>query len=92
MAVSTATTVLESPINYNIVDTSITCFRDFDCRWQDLDYITGQGKPKSKNDVCCASFPRESWDTDQGKIVFQVTKHCYSKKILSDNTDFNYYK
>ena len=32
------------------------------------------------------------WDDSVKSYVFQKTKHCYSKKILENNTDFNYYK
>ena len=31
----------------NVIDTSQTCNLDGDCPWQDLDYIEGNGKPKS---------------------------------------------
>lgn len=25
--------LVDSPINYNVVDTSLTCNEDFDCNW-----------------------------------------------------------
>ena len=65
---------------------------DYDCNWQDLDYIQGSGRPLSNADVCCATFPREMWDDSIKNYRFQATKHCYSLPILENRTDFNYYK
>ena len=49
----------------NVVDTTITCNEDYDCDYQQLDYITGDGKPRSNGDVCCATFPRDMWNPEK---------------------------
>ena len=76
----------------NVVDTSGTCYLDGDCLFSDLSYIEGSGKPKSQGDVCCATFPRETWIEESKSYVFEKTKHCYSKIILQNKSEFNYYK
>ena len=83
---------LEPLTNLNVVQLQYTCNDDPDCNYQDLAYITGNGKPTSNNDVCCATFPRETWNASTQSYQKQETKHCYSKIILSNNSDFNYYK
>ena len=74
----------------NVVDRTLTCNDDPDCSHSDLDWITGAGKPTSQNDVCCATFPSETWNGSS--YVTQKDKLCYSKKILNNSSGFNYYK
>ena len=46
----------------NVVDRTITCNDDYECTPAKLSYLTGAGKPNSQNDVCCATFPYETWN------------------------------
>jgi len=75
-----------------VVDESLTCVKDSDCNYWDLQWITGMGTPMSNRDVCCATFPRETWVDTQKRYVKTSTKLCYSKRILSGNSNFNYYR
>lgn len=85
-------TMAVEPLELNVVDESKTCRLDEDCNYKDLDYITGNGKPMSNGDVCCATFPRELWNPTTQDYEFTKSKLCYSKRILSNSSDFNYYR
>ena len=74
----------------NVVDRTITCNDDYECTPAKLDYITGAGKPQTQSDVCCATFPYETWNGTEYKKSSE--KLCYSKKILNNSSGFNYYK
>ena len=51
------------PLPYlNVVQTDKSCNLDSDCSVSDLDYIEGNGKPKNSGEICCATFPRETWN------------------------------
>lgn len=76
----------------NVVDTTYTCNEDNECTVEGLSYITGDGKPSSQNEVCCATFPREVWNPESKKMEKEKSKLCYSKKILENKSSFNYYK
>jgi hypothetical protein len=91
-ALLAATAIAQKPLELNIVEESLTCNLDSDCLVTDLDYIQGNGKPTSKGDVCCATFPRETWDSSKQEYVFKSSKLCYSKIILSNSSEFNYYR
>ena len=70
----------------------MTCNLDSDCPWESLDYIEGSGKPTNQGMVCCATFPRETWNEASQQYEKQSSKHCYSKTILRNESEFNYYK
>ena len=76
----------------NVVDTSKSCNLDTDCTVEDVAYIEGRGKPTSTSAICCASFPREMWNEGSQSYKKTTTKHCYSKTILENKSEFNYYK
>lgn len=89
---ATAASAAESIPFLNVVDTSKSCNKDQDCSPEDLSYIEGRGAPYSGGDICCASFPREMWQESTQSYQKTVTKHCYSKIILENRSEFNYYK
>ena len=53
----------------NVVRTDRSCNLDGDCKVDDLAWIEGRGKPTRAGDICCATFPRETWDDVQAKYV-----------------------
>ena len=75
-------------IENNEVNTDLTCKLDSECNYQDLQYITGIGKPLSNLDVCCATFPHFD-PNDSTKILLPT--YCYSKKILGGYGGMNMY-
>ena len=51
------------PLPYlNVVRTEFTCRLDSDCTIDDLSYLEGNGRPNKNSDICCATFPRETWN------------------------------
>ena len=74
----------------NVVDRTIKCNDDYECTPAKLSYLIGAGKPVSQNDVCCATFPYETWNGFEYEKSSE--KLCYSKKILNNSSGFNYYK
>ena len=74
----------------NVVDRTIKCNEDYECTPAKLSYLTGAGKPVSQGDVCCATFPYETWTGSSYEKNSE--KLCYSKKILENSAGFNYYK
>jgi len=51
LVVATQAQAEDGPVTplLNVVDTNIFCNLDSDCRFEDLDYIEGPGKPRSNS-------------------------------------------